>query len=192
MNLSWQDALDLNSDIGKKIDIKFRRLRKTFSADMKLHHNIHILYMDMLDLDNTSDEYKEKQRLTSKLYHLMYAAQKNYQNLQFELDLLDIDSEYYLNIINDYNRKSQQEEDTWIITSKNHSVKRISRNKRRKLENETCAICLDTHGYKDIVKTSCGHVFGRKCIQQNLKCLRTSCPMCRSSHLSFSLFTSKK
>ena len=60
---------------------------------------------------------------------------------------------------------------------------------------DSCGICLDCHKVNLLVKTSCGHVFGKKCLsnlidfhfENNRK--KVCCPLCRND--SFDLFRYK-
>jgi hypothetical protein len=131
----------------------------------------------------------------------LHSAKKKLDQLCFALDILDANSDHYINLIHKFDRESTIEENTHILTPKNHMVNRISRAKRKSLENEMCSICLDTHHYKYIVRTSCGHIFGKCCFQSHLKAINkkndtydliTCCPMCRSTELSITLFAMKK
>jgi len=201
MKPTWREALDIHSDLMQRMSMNTIRRNKTFAGKYKLFDNIHILHMDMIDLEYTSEEYIQKRKLADKLYTRMYSMESKLKQIMFEYDLLEIEADYYLKIINDYNSACEKEENNCVITQNSHSVKRITKTKCRILERETCAICLEQHGYKDIVKTSCGHVFGKTCFQHHLitinkdnrsNVLRTSCPMCRRTELSLTLFSLRK
>jgi hypothetical protein len=198
---SWTESLDNFDDNHSNWSKVYRRMVKAFVATQKLLNNIHEIRMAMYDLDDCTDEYKTKRRLHDKLCLLLISAEKKLDRLKFELEILDANSDYYIKLIHYYDNKSTIMDQTHIITPTNHAVKRISRTKRRQLENELCSICLDTHSYRDIVRTSCGHIFGKCCFQNHLKALNkrnsggdelmTCCPMCRSTKLSMTLFAIK-
>jgi len=201
MKPTWNEALDSHSELMRRMTLLSTRRNKTFVGKCKLHNNILDLYMIMIRLDERSEEYKKDQKLLDKLYRILYSVQSKLKLILFEYDLLEIEADYYLNIINNYYSAREKEEQICLLAPNSHPVKRITKMKRRELERETCAICLDMHGYKDIVKTSCGHVFGKTCFQNHLctlnkhnhsNLLRTSCPMCRRTDLSFTLFSLKK
>ena len=201
MKPTWKDALEIHSDLMKRMNLITIRRNKTFMGEYKLLDNIHALHMDMFELDDKSEEYNTKRNLADKLYTIMYAIQSKLKIILFEYEILEIEAEYYLKIINDYYYASEKEAHVCLITDNADYVKRITKNKCLSLERETCAICLDVHEYKDIVKTSCGHIFGKICFQNHLttinkgnhsNVLRTSCPMCRRTELSFNLFALKK
>lgn len=45
-----------------------------------------------------------------------------------------------------------------------------TRNKGAKIAyNNCCSICLNTHDLKHLIKTSCGHYFGKQCFAALLK-----------------------
>jgi hypothetical protein len=201
MKPTWREALDIHSDLMRRMSLNTIRRNKTFAGKYKLCNNIHELHMDMFDLEYASEEYTQKQKLADKLYKRMYSMESKLEQIMFEYDLFEIEADYYLKIINDYNSACEKEENPCVITQSSPRVKRTTKTKCRRLERETCAICLDTHRYKDIVKTSCGHVFGKTCFQDHLtsinkhnhsNVLRTICPMCRTSELTFTLFALKK
>jgi hypothetical protein len=201
MKPTWKEALDIHWGLMRRMSLISIRRNKTFVGECKLYNNILDLYLNMLSMDESSEEYKKKKRLLDKLYRVMYEIQSKLKIIMFEYDLLEIESNYYLKIINDYNSTYEKEDQIWSLTPNTQPVKRITKTKRRELEMETCAICLDIHGYKDIVKTSCGHVFGKTCFQNHLRTLnkhnhsnvlRTGCPMCRRTDLAFTLFALKK
>ena len=201
MKPTWREALDLHSELMRRMSLISIRRTKTFVGNSKLHDNILDLYLNMLSMDESSEEYKKNQKLLDKLYRLMYAMQSKLKLILFEYYLLEVEADYYLNIINKYYSECEKEDQIFSLTPKTQPVKRITKTKRRELERETCAICLDIHGYKDIVKTSCGHVFGKTCFQQHLmtinkhnhsNVLRTGCPMCRRTDLALTLFALKK
>jgi hypothetical protein len=176
------------------------KLMRKMKGESKVSSHIFNLWNEMFDIKNkTSAEYLNKYRLMNKLYVIKNALQKQVDQIIFDQSIIDANISYYENIYESYNDKAKHS--PCVITSKNHAVHRISKFACRTLEKETCSICLDTHGYKDIVKTSCGHIFGKSCFQNHLRSinpsdyedapLRTCCPMCRRCNLSLTLFAKR-
>jgi len=75
---------------------------------------------------------------------------------------------------------------------------RISRNKSQKISRNVCGICLEEHPTRHLVKTSCGHYFGKKCFTELLQYAFENdkdlvpCPCCRDETYSLSRFVIKK
>jgi hypothetical protein len=77
----------------------------------------------------------------------------------------------------------------------------ITKNKGKEISSNMCSVCLDTHDAKHIVKTSCGHYFGKPCfatlIKQKFKFGKfeshhVKCPYCRSNVVTLCQFKYKK
>jgi hypothetical protein len=65
-------------------------------------------------------------------------------------------------------------------------TKFICKKKTKKLEETSCGICLGCHSINLLVKTSCGHVFGKKCLSELIdfhftnNSKKVCCPLCRN------------
>ena len=74
-------------------------------------------------------------------------------------------------------------------------TKIICKKQSKKLKETSCGICLDCHSVNLLVKTSCGHVFGKKCLSEFIdyhftnNSKKVCCPLCRND--SFDLFRYK-
>jgi hypothetical protein len=79
------------------------------------------------------------------------------------------------------------------------STARVTRTKGKKIEEmNECSLCLNKHNLKHLIKTSCGHYFGKSCFAALIKhnfynddALLT-CPNCRSNYASLQQFKYKK
>jgi len=85
-------------------------------------------------------------------------------------------------------------ESLFKITKNNSKYKKITKIEKRRLERETCAICFEEHDIKQIVTTSCGHVFGKRCISQILEHnydndIDFKCPCCRNDKVELTRYT---
>lgn len=75
----------------------------------------------------------------------------------------------------------------------------VTRSKGAKLEAvHECSLCLHTHELKHLVKTSCGHYFGKPCFAALIRHkfynddTLVTCPNCRSNDFSLQHFKYKK
>jgi hypothetical protein len=77
----------------------------------------------------------------------------------------------------------------------------ITKNKGKEISSNMCSVCLDIHDAKHIVRTSCGHYFGKPCfatlIKQKFKFGKfethhVKCPYCRSNVVTLCQFKYKK
>lgn len=186
-------------EYSKSRKLHYKLMRKINGESIVSTH-IHKLWNEMFDMeDKTSEKFRNIQRLMNKLYMIQKSLEKDITQTEFDKTIIEANIAYYEELYISYSRR--HEHASYIITPKNHTVRRLSKTACRTLEKETCSICLDTHGHKDIVKTSCGHIFGKSCFQQHLKAinpsdhedapLRTCCPMCRTTNLSMTLFAKK-
>ena len=61
------------------------------------------------------------------------------------------------------------------------------RRKTNKMKDEICGICMETHEAKHLVRTTCGHIFGKQCFSTLVEFHYNNydevlpCPMCRST-----------
>jgi hypothetical protein len=91
-----------------------------------------------------------------------------------------------------------------FITKNNSIIYNINNKEKNKLEKHICPICISTHKYKDLIKTSCGHIYGKKCFEELIqstgenyefylfdKIHIISCPMCRNDKLNTHIFSIK-
>lgn len=59
------------------------------------------------------------------------------------------------------------------------------RRKTKKMKDEICGICMETHEAKHLVRTTCGHIFGKQCFSTLIEFHYNNydevlpCPMCR-------------
>jgi len=59
------------------------------------------------------------------------------------------------------------------------------RRKTKKMKDEICGICMETHEAKHLVRTTCGHIFGKQCFSTLVEFHYKNgdavlhCPMCR-------------
>jgi len=92
-------------------------------------------------------------------------------------------------------------EDDHLFTLNNKlcSTAHVTRTKGSKLsaDNE-CSLCLESHELRHLVKTSCGHYFGKKCFAALLRNKFDAdetiirCPNCRNDGVTLQQFKYKK
>ena len=162
----------------------WRKMLRASRAEKILAHKLDSLFYERHDIiDKSSAEYIQNRKLHDKLTVAMHAAINRKDNFMFECDLLEIHYEYFLDIMNRYDIDDEKSAP---------NILKISRAKRGRLEKELCAICLDTHNYKDLIKTSCGHIFGKCCYNSHMNTLHGErCPMCRTCSPSIYVFGKK-
>jgi len=75
----------------------------------------------------------------------------------------------------------------------------VTRSKGKKIEEiNECSLCLNKHSLKHLIKTSCGHYFGKPCFAELIKHnfynndTLDTCPNCRSNYFSLQQFKYKK
>jgi len=78
------------------------------------------------------------------------------------------------------------------------STTKVTKSKGKKIEDNICSLCLENHDIKHLIKTTCGHYFGKQCFAALMKHRWSkdetiiSCPNCRSSQYSLEQFKYKK
>ena len=95
-----------------------------------------------------------------------------------------------MEIYNKMNYWEKKMKHVYKITADNSYRRKITKGKKRRLENETCSICLENHCINDVVTTSCGHHFGKSCFEQIIeKCsqknIPITCPLCRNDKIEY-------
>jgi hypothetical protein len=92
-----------------------------------------------------------------------------------------------------------ENDNLFTLDKKVCSTAHVTRNKAAKIAAENCcSMCLDTHDIKHLIKTSCGHYFGKQCFASLLKhkfyanIEVITCPNCRSNNFSLQQFKYKK
>lgn len=136
-----------------------------------------IIALETIDSINEREKYlkisKQKDRLSTILDKLF----KTKELLNFETELLASNSEYLSRVIDYYKNLNNQ------TTTFPFLIKKMSKSKKRIIEKDTCAFCLDTHNHKRQVVTQCGHYFGKLCFEQYLTANTNKnviCPLCRN------------
>jgi hypothetical protein len=121
---------------------------------------------------------------------LMYCAEMSKEIKEYGKLWVNYTLHYNLCKNYNYNIKNEQEFLENKITKNNATIVKLPTKKIKQIEKCICCICLDTHKYKDIIKTSCNHIFGKKCFKPILK-NEYKCPMCRNTKLSLTIFRAK-
>jgi hypothetical protein len=91
-------------------------------------------------------------------------------------------------------------EDDYLFTLNKKLCKTncITRSKGKEISSNVCSLCLDTHDVKHLIKTSCGHYFGKPCFAALTKHKfendesHVTCPYCRSNVATLCQFKYKK
>ena len=118
------------------------------------------------------DEYNKHEKITKK-----YKKLKEIDDAVWEM------SDYSLDGMNKYC------EDDYLFTLDKKLCKTnyITRSKGKEISSNVCSLCLDTHDVKHMIKTSCGHYFGKSCFAAltkhkfNNDDTEITCPYCRNN-----------
>ena len=129
------------------------------------------------------EEYNNTESITKKYKHLR------------ELD--DVVWQVYDNAVDGLN-KYVENDHLFTLNSKICTPCYISRKKATQIEANTCSLCLESHSIKHIVRTSCGHIFGKQCFAALMRhkyyedIKQIGCPNCRANNYSLCVFKYKK
>jgi len=191
----WKHALDKNKEYNDLYSRSFSKFKRATNAYYHLFNKIDELYYQMCDYPDDSEPYKQMNKRRSRLYLVMYEKEKEMKLLELEIDILSDYSDHYLSIANRHLKYSQQSR-SHFFTKKTYSVRTISKAKRQQVEKEVCAICFQTHSYKDLVETTCSHIYGKSCFQQYISSNKMGqtgcCPMCRTKDYDFYVYSLRK
>ena len=131
---------------------------------------------------------------------------KNYKSYKYEQHLLEnekMDKEYDSLIemrdeILDMQKKCREykkkcDKESFYINSDICTIIQITKQKANNLSRQTrCGLCLETHSIQHLMKTSCGHLYGKKCFSELLKYhfyrgekdILIMCPLCRNKEFT--------
>jgi hypothetical protein len=138
-------------------------------------------------------EYHSKQCMTG--IEKWSALKKRKEEKQ--MNVLEVDIQWHMIEEDAYHKKYNEIMDKMDklcdITKDNSYEKMIGNKKKNKLEKEVCGLCCDFHGYRDIITTNCGHLFGKSCFSKWMDhCFDSSkeitCPFCRSRRLELTRY----
>ena len=142
-------------------------------------------------------EYRKRKEKYNKNY-------KSYDHDQYFLEREKIDKEYDLLIemrdeildtqktCREYKKKCDKEE-SFYINSDICTIIQITKQKANNLSRQTrCGLCLEQHSIQHLMKTSCGHLYGKKCFSALLKHhfnrgekdILLMCPLCRNKEFT--------
>ena len=89
-------------------------------------------------------------------------------------------------------------DDLFTIDNKYCSTAHITRSKGINIADNCCSLCLENHDIKHLIRTSCGHYYGKSCFAEFVKhCFyedeeKFKCPNCRCEEFSIQQFKYKK
>jgi hypothetical protein len=112
---------------------------------------------------------------------------------QFEVEIASLEIEQHANDKKIEKLSYELKLLTHISFDTCERIQGVRRDKKRKLEEETCGICFEPHCLNQITTTSCNHTFGRACISQMLEHNRkygypNACPYCRTCPIYFTCY----
>jgi hypothetical protein len=194
--------MKLSNDYYKKKDIynnneeaikrKTRIYRKRFNKYFHLHSYRSKLYDEYYESEKDYDhpDMVSLNKKISKISSIMQKTKKEYKLLDFELKMLEHISEEYES---EYDNSLEKLIRFFSLTKKNCNQRCLTKKKCKLIEKEDCPICLDNHKFNNIIKTSCGHIFGKNCFEKLLennyyKELPICCPLCRETDLTFVIY----
>jgi len=141
----------------------------------------------MKELDKHDNIPKNKKRKRSK----------NLKKLYYLRDVNDFISDIFGDII-DHMLIFCEYDKLFTMDKKYCSTAHITRTKGKKLADNCCSLCLENHDIKHMIRTSCGHYFGKSCFAEFIKhCFhedeeKFKCPNCRCHEFSIQQFKYKK
>ena len=191
------DEFDRLHEIWKK---KFPKLKRDTNKQYHLTKCRTKLFDEMCDmlenwttseeLDDINKEVAEKKKKWDRLWSLTEKNERNMRLLEFELQLND-----YVEDIHhaEYNKYMKKMDTIHHLTKKNCQVVYAKPCEIQQLEKEDCCICLTPHTWKDVVTTSCGHRFGKSCMEKliekkHAKECEITCPLCRNDEVKFMIY----
>jgi hypothetical protein len=132
--------------------------------------------------NSVREEFDKNQKITKKFKKL-----KEIDDLTWELHDIALEG-ISLWINDDY---------LFTLDNKLCSTSHITRTKGAIIASNECSLCLETHDVRHLIKTSCGHYFGKKCFALLLKnkffedetIIR--CPNCRNNAVTLQQFKYK-
>jgi hypothetical protein len=180
----------------EKLDRDINKQYHLASAKNKMFDEI----CDMLENWSTSEELHErnkevaeKRKKWDRLWNLIEKNERNVDILKFELQLND-----YVEDIHhaEYNKYMNKMDTIHHLTKKNCKVVCVKLCEIQQLEKEDCCICLTPHTWRDVVTTSCGHRFGKSCMEKlieekHAKECEIVCPLCRNNEVKFTIYCKK-
>lgn len=149
----------------------------------------------LLEYKKNRENYdKNYKRYKHKRYLLEYEKMENQLDLLKEMrnEILDMQK-----TCREYKNKCDQ--DSFYINSDICSIVSITRKQANKLSKQTrCGLCLEQHSIQHLMKTSCGHLYGKKCFSELLKHYfyrgekEVKCPLCRNKEFTLYCYNVNK
>jgi len=150
-----------------------------------IHNESYNGLMEELDKHEKIPEDKKRKR------------SKNLKKLYYLRDVDDFISDIWSYAINHIIKFCEYDK-LFTIDKKYCSTAHITRTKGKKLSDNCCSLCLENHDIKHMIRTSCGHYFGKSCFAEFVKhCFyedkdKFKCPNCRCDEFSIQQFKYKK
>lgn len=173
---------------------KYRNLRKKVVRDTNAYWHLYRYHSSLFDeWIHTHDPMMEKklQLKMDKIANKMVLVKKSNEVLQFQLDIYDCYTDIHVVGINTYMSKIM----SLYRIQKHCKIQQMTKTKIQQLQREDCCICLNQHKLTDITTTCCGHTFGKSCFERIIRKTSSSetlsCPLCRSSISSFTVYRKK-
>jgi hypothetical protein len=196
---------ELSIEFDKKIELydanrtilqnTFALYRKKSNAFYHLHTYRHTLYMQYYESDFAFNhpEMVALNKKIAKVSNILYKVKREEELLRLELDILEYNTKVYSL---GYNKANKKISNFLLLNKKNSKITHLTKTKGKILEEQMCPICLDNHKITDIVTTSCGHTFGKKCFEKMMQMNREKeqnicCPLCRNTNLEFTIYRKK-
>jgi hypothetical protein len=130
------------------------------------------------------EEFNKHEKFTSKYKKLKDIDELTWQLYHASLDGLNLWVE---------------DDHLFTLNNKLCSTAHVTRTKGAKISaTNDCSLCLESHDLRHLVKTSCGHYFGKKCFAALLKNRfeehdsTIKCPNCRNDGVTLQQFKYKK
>jgi len=182
----------MENNILKRLNTLYDKQRETwkqfanfYTEFTPIHHESHNGLMRELDKHDNIPENKKRKR------------SKNLKKLYYLRDVDDFIWDIWSDSI-DHMKIFCKYDKLFTIDKKYCSTAHITRTKGKKLADNCCSLCLENHDIKHMIRTSCGHYFGKSCFAEFVKhCFcdyeeKIKCPNCRCDSFSIQQFKYKK
>lgn len=140
-----------------------------------------------------TEKYISSKKKMDKLYSKLYKLKEQQRKISFSNNIYWELWDFYLTKIDHLLKKEEMELNfDNYINCQNTPIKKITKTKKQKFENEVCSICLEKHNYKNLVQLNCRHVIGKICCQEMINSnLEMWCPLCRNNCENYKLLRLK-
>jgi hypothetical protein len=153
---------------------------------------------------NRRNEWKEYYKMFNVFFEM---GNKIFSNVKKEYNKHQLSDEYrrlveldeLISDINNWalvyvNKLELPNNNLFLLNKFCKSTIHVTKKKGNNVTSDVCSLCLERHKIKDVVKTCCGHYFGKLCFanlvkhEYNKRSNKVKCPNCRNKKYSLQCF----